>query len=305
MSRAPRWASVLAVILTLSAGGALPALAQQASADSVFQRARQLVNGGNATTGRAVVDSLLKATSEASPVYADGLYWRATLSESADQARRDYLRITLDYPLHARAADATLRLAQLEFARGDRAAARRQLERLSLEHSDGATAAQGAYWMGRVLLEDGAILDGCASLQRAKSKARPEDVELLGQISYYSQPCVRARADSVVHADSTAKATADSLARLEASGKHKKPPVAKNPAKGPAWSAQVAAYTQPEDAERLATKLRARGFEARVTEDRPYRVRIGRFPARAGAVALVDKLKAAKMSAIVVEAERP
>jgi len=301
--------------MTLAVCAMLPlSLAAQGAADPALARARQLVNSGSAAQGRALIDSVVRATPEGTAAFAEALYWRATLAESAEQARRDYLRITLEYPLHARAADATLRLAQLEFARGDRAAARRQLEQLALEHADGPTAAQGAYWMGRVLLEDGATLDACASLLRARAKAKPDDVELQGQITYYAQPCARAKADSAARADSIAAALADSV-RADSIAKHKKTP-AKGAAKGattrgdaavkgPAWSAQVAAYTQQDDAERLAKKLRARGYDARVTEDRPYRVRIGRFGTRALATALAEKLKAAKMAAIVVEAERP
>ncbi|MBI3504536.1 MAG: SPOR domain-containing protein [Proteobacteria bacterium] len=304
------------IAVVLSVAISAPCMAQGAT-DAAFQRARQLVNAGNGAAGRAVVDSVLRSTPEGSPTYGEALYWRARFAESAEQARLDYLRITIDYPLHARAADALLRLAQLEFARGDRAAARRYLDQLALEHGDGPTAAQGAFWLGRVLLEDGAVLDACAALAHAKEKTRAEDVELQGQITYYMQPCARARADSIARADSVSRALADSL-RADSVAHAKKPPkgTAKPEGKsgkgakgavvnGPAWSAQVAAYAQQDDAERLAKKLRARGYEARVTADAPYRVRVGRFTKRAGAVGLVEKLRAAKMTAIVVEAERP
>jgi hypothetical protein len=305
-----------AFALILAAPIATP-VAAQAAADSALARARRFADGGNVLAGRLVIDSVLQTTPEGSPGYAEALYWRAVFSESAEQARRDYLRITLDFPLHGRAADATLRLAQQEFARGDRASARRYLERLALEHSAGPTATQGAFWMGRVLLEDGAVLEACAELARAKATARADDVELQGQITYYMQPCARARADSLVRADSTARAVADSaradsIARARSGGRGARSAATKGSkgttkgaSSGPAWSVQIAAYTQPEDAERLASKLRARGYEARVTEDRPYRVRIGRFGARAEAVALAEKVKAAKMAAIIVEAERP
>jgi cell division septation protein DedD len=307
--------------LALAAAVAFPCMAQGTATDSAVQRARRLASAGSAVAARAVVDSVLQATPEGSPAFGEALYWRAVLSESADQARRDYLRITIDYPLHARAADALLRLAQFEFASGDRDAARRHLEHLTLEYGDGATAAQGSYWLGRVLLEGGATLAACTAFARAKVKARGDDVELQGQITYYAQPCARTRADSIARADFASQAIADSVRAdsiakaRKASGKAtgrgatkgavKKETNPPHAATGPTWSAQVAAYTQRDDAERLAKKLRARGYEVRVTADRPYRVRIGRFETRAAAVGLVDKLKRAKMSAIVVEAERP
>ena len=308
-----------ALPLLLAAGLPTPGAAQDAAADSALARARRLANAGNAAAGRAVVDSVLHATPESSAAFAEALYWQARLSASSDLARRDYLRITLDYPLDRRAADATLRLAQLEFARGDRDAARRLLTQLEIEHGNGPTGALGAYWMGRVLLEDGATLEACSALARATVRAPANDVELQGQISYYAQPCARARADSIARADSVTQARAeslraDSLARRRQSagtkGRARGSLVdatkrAQASASGAAWSAQVAAYAQRSDAERVAKKLRARGYDARVTEARPYRVRIGRFATRGRAAALVEKLKAAKMAAIVVEAERP
>ena len=107
---------------------------------------------------RALVDSVLGAAKEGSPAYVDALFARASIAESADAARKDYLRIAVDYSISPRAEDALLRLAQMEIARGDRAAAKQYLDRLALEHPDGASRAQGAYWLGRVLLDDGALM---------------------------------------------------------------------------------------------------------------------------------------------------
>jgi cell division protein FtsN len=68
----------------------------------------------------------------------------------------------------------------------------------------------------------------------------------------------------------------------------------------------VGAFANRADAERTAQRLVARGYEARVSgEQRPFRVRIGRYAKRADATALIAKLKAEKTSAILVEAERP
>jgi cell division protein FtsN len=51
--------------------------------------------------------------------------------------------------------------------------------------------------------------------------------------------------------------------------------------------------------------LSDRGYEARVTNEKPFRVRIGRYARRVEAVDLAAKLKDAKITAIVVEAEKP
>jgi len=186
-----------------------------------------------------------------------------------------------------------------------------------MEHAAGESRAQGSYWMGRVLMDEGATTQACASLADAKSLVASTDVELANQINYYARACgalQRAadstRRDSAARADSTARA--DSIARAGSkanrsrSGEQNTPRVAKRDGTGnPAWSVQVAAFSVEGDASRLATRLRARGYDARVTAEKPFRVRLGRFAKRDEAVQLVLKLKAAQMVAIVVEAERP
>ena len=291
---------------------------------------QRLASNGNAAAGRALADSVLGTAKEGSPTYVEALFARASIAESADAARKDYLRIAVDYSISPRAEDSLLRLAQMEIARGDRAAAKQYLERLALEHPGGASRAQGAYWLGRVLVDEGALVPACASLAEAKARVTPSDVELANQITYYARPCAAvqraadsaradsidkvmkaartdsiARAESVAKAENTAKKKAKALPKTKAPLKKAAPKAAAPETKGPGWSAQVAAYDSPEDAQRLAKKLNDRGYEARVTNEKPFRVRIGRYARRAEAVDLVAKLKDAKITAIVVEAEKP
>jgi cell division septation protein DedD len=270
-----------------------------------------------------LVDSVLGVAREGSVDYVDALFVRASIAESSTAARRDYVRIALDYSNSPRAEDSLLRLAQMEVARGDRASAKQYLERLALEHPEGASRARGAFWLGRVLADEGALAPACASLMEAKARVAPSDVELANQIGYYLQPCATlqraadsARTDSTdrvkrtVRVDSLARA--DSISKGGAASKKKKTAGQKEPskpaipeAKGLRWSVQVAAYDTPEEAGRLASKLGDRGYEARVTTEKPFRVRIGRYARRAEAADLALKLKDAKITAIVVEAEKP
>ena len=316
--RTQRAALISAALVTLAAiADSVVASAQAtgaSAADSVFRRAQRLANDGNTSAGRALADSVLAASPEGTPAYVDALYWRAMLAESAEQARRDYLRIAVEFSLSSRAEDALLRLAQLELTRGDRAAAKRHLERLALEHATGASRAQGLYWMGRVLLEEGAVSPACTSLAEAKSRTARGDVELANQIAYYARPCAAIqrtadslRADSVsradaARADSIAKAAAKTDTPAKSAGARG---AKESPRSGIAWSVQVAAYATKEDADRLAKRLVARGHDVRVTIEKPFRVRIGRFAKREEAVALAQTLKAARTPAIVVEAEKP
>ena len=246
---------------------------------------------------------------------ADSLFEHARRADTPADARRDYLRIIVDHPLSPRAEDALLGAGQIEYESGDKIAARRHLERLANEYATGATRARGAFWLARVLFDAGESIAACDQLSVAKSKAASSDVEFLGQVNYYAQPCARlvataaaATADSIARADSVARA--DSIEKAKPPKKGGAKGAAPRPARtevvrGPAWSAQVAAYASEADAHALAKKLSARGFDARVTPTKPYRVRIGRFRTRAEAAEQVQQLRAGKMTAIVVEAEKP
>ena len=316
----------------LLATAASVARAQGGATDSTLVRVQRLASNGNAAAGRALADSVLGTAKEGSPTYVEALFARASIAESADAARKDYLRIAVDYSISPRAEDSLLRLAQMEIARWDRAAAKQYLERLALEHPDGASRARGAYWLGRVLVDEGALVPACASLAEARARVTPSDVELANQITYYARPCAAvqraadatradsidkvmkaartdsiARAESATKAENTAKKKAKTLPKTKAKAPLRKeaPKAAAPETKGPGWSAQVAAYDSPENAQRLAKKLSDRGYEARVTNEKPFRVRIGRYARRAEAVDLVTKLKGAKITAIVVEAEKP
>lgn len=132
-----RW-RVLVALLALASAWPTGAVAAQDSVAvraraQVFVRAQRLVNDGNGSDGRALVDSLLNATEPRSAEEAEVLFWRATLAESWDQAQRDYLRVMLEHERSRFAASAMLRLAQGEAMRGDREAALRYVDRLLAE----------------------------------------------------------------------------------------------------------------------------------------------------------------------------
>jgi len=182
MSR--KW--VVAVMLLM------PALSQaQSSPDSAaYRRAQMLVNDGNATVGRAIVDSMIARVTLGTNEYAEGLYWRAVLSATASDAEMDYRRIVVDYPLSPRVEDVLLRLAQLELARADYDGALQHLNRLTLEHPAGITRARAGYWTARVLFERNDIQRACAVNSDALARTSANDTELRNQITYLNQRCV-------------------------------------------------------------------------------------------------------------------
>jgi tetratricopeptide (TPR) repeat protein len=284
---------VIPVLLTLCV--AFPAFAQ--GAGDPFARARRLVNDGEAQAGRAVVDSMLNAAAPNTPAYAEALYWRGVLAEDGEAARTDLLRVAIEFPLSPRSGDALLRLAQLEFTRGDRVAAMRHLDQLARELPDAPARAAGRYWAARLLIEDEKTAEACAALREAQRMAAVGDVELVNQIEYYLRSCpVTMPTDSAaakIVADSAAKAAAGRQAADDGQ------PGAKG-----RWSVQVAAYGNRDNAQVLVRTLKARGLDARVTPSKPWRVRVGYYATRAEAADVALRLSSKRSKAMIVEAEK-
>jgi cell division septation protein DedD len=170
---------------------AAPAEAQSPAraAEAVFARAQEMANEGNTPGGRALIDSVVKATSPTSPVYPQALYWRATLATNAADAESDYRHIVVDYPLAPQAEDALLRLAQLELARGDRDDALAHLQRIPKDYPRSKAIARANYWIARVLFEKNDIAGACAANSSALAQTTESEVELRNQIEYQAQRC--------------------------------------------------------------------------------------------------------------------
>lgn len=314
------------------------------SADSLYAHAQRLVNEGRGVEGRNIVDSLFRVAAPGSLLQAEALFWRATLATTAAEAERDYRLITVDHPLSRRAEDALLRLAQLELQRGERAAALAHLDRLLREHGNGPARARGAYWMARVHFDANDITRACQSLGDARASPALVDVELRNQIEYASQRCPTttvlsatavatppAARDTTTRASSAtiprdtasrptvdttapprtvavvlpAPAAASTPARASATGNAPvRVSTTTNGAEAPQFSVQVAAYQTKPEADRLVTRFRANGHDARTFGTvAPFRVRIGRFRTRSEAVVLAKVLKEKSGAAFVVVAE--
>jgi cell division septation protein DedD len=173
-----------------TAARALPAT------DSVFKRARRLVADGDGAAGRALVDSMLRAAQEGTAGFGDALYWRGALAETAADAERDYRRVIVEYPLSPYADDALLSLAELEQARGDRAAAYQHLQRFVREHAPGPARARAGLAAARLAFEQRDVPRGCAMIADARSSVGTSDVELRNQIEYHGSRCATTSASA-------------------------------------------------------------------------------------------------------------
>src|SRR6476469_10100549 len=156
----PRIPRILIATCVAATGRAAPVMAQAPSppTESVFVRAQRMVTSGQDSAGRAVVDSVLQATAEGTPRYAEALFWRATFSKTAAAAERDYRRIAVEYPLSPRSQDALFRLAQLEMTRGDRASARVHFARIQRDYPTGNMSDRANVVLAPLSLGDGHIV---------------------------------------------------------------------------------------------------------------------------------------------------
>lgn len=255
--------------------------------DSALARIERLVVAGDRSSARVLTDSLVRALDLESPKYADALYWRGQSASSAADAERDYLRISVEHPFAARAPDALLALAQLEFARGDRVAARRRFDRLLRDYPSGKHVVRASLWSGRLAIEDREHVAGCATLNAARPLVGSNDVELRNQFDYFAAQCERLPVADTVATPIPATPPPDASSGLQ-------------------YSVQVAAFSARRDATALASRLRERGFDVRVVgQQAPFRVRVGRYATRGDAIAAQARMKAANVSGIVVEAEKP
>ncbi|MBV9879138.1 MAG: SPOR domain-containing protein [Gemmatirosa sp.] len=306
-----RFLAVTAAALALAAFAGLARAQPPSAPDSAnlaqFARARRLVSDGNGAVGRALVDTLLAAAVPGTPGYAEALYWRATLAERAADGERDYRQLAVEYPASPRAADALVRLAQLDLARGQPATARDHLTRLLRDHTDAPTRARAHYWLARASLDAGDARGACGALNEAAGETEPggelarQVVALRGRVPRCTLT-VAVGGQAAVGVQRAAPAAPIDSTRSA-------PPVPR-PSSAGRFTVQVSAYDSRPGAEALAARLVKRGFEARVTsggtpDTPPFRVRIGRYATRAEAIAAQRELKAKGLAGFVAEEAEP
>lgn len=276
------------LIIAIASGAVAGA---QSTTDSVLARARQLVASGNGAAGRALVDSVIAATTPDTPEYGDALFWRASLATSSADAERDYRRVVVEYPLSTHSGDALLQLAQLEVARGDRGPASTHLDRFLLENPQHPERARAGLLLVRLLVEQNELPHGCSVLRRTLSNVPESAVETRNQLQYYSPRC--AAADANPASQLPLPAAGDTSKRHDTSAAS---------SKAARYTLQVAAFSKRTDADALAKRLKARDIDARVVgKSKPFRVRIGRYETRAAAATAAKQLKARKVDVTITD----
>ena len=296
---------------TLGAQGT-PGSASTRGVDSMFAEARKLIESGKSAEGRKLGDSILASIPVSANAYGDALYGHAAIAASAADSERDYRRIVAEYPLASHAGDALLQLAQIEQARGDRAAAVDHLSRFWRENAESPSRPSAGLALGRLLFDQNEPLRACTVLGEAKRGVAPGDVELQNQINFLWGRCpallAAAKADSAARAaavadsakaaasaDSAKAAAAADSAKARARADSLRAKAAARSAKSTQslrYTVQVAAYPTRAEAQRLADRLIKQGLEAYVLgSEKPFRVRVGHFATRAEATKAATALK--------------
>jgi len=297
-------------MMAKSGGEAGPVAATAARA--AIERARALVENGRTVAARTVLDSLVAVSANESGDLAEALYWRAVLGERAADAERDWKRLILDVPLSPRVPSALLRLGELEMVRGHPAGARSYLDRLLRDYAGAAERPKAMLWVARSYFDERDVVRACRTIGSIGKNDVPEGELRLQATELQSRCATESAALNGTKSDATVaeKTVADAPAATKTSApKPTKAPsvpsartaanttpaveadvnvAPQTPPAAPSatgrFSVQVAAFDTKTQAEASARALKKNGFAARVDGDeKPFRVRIGRFATRAEA----------------------
>jgi len=266
-----------------------------AQSDPRLVSAVRLAQEGQGDSARAIVKRVLDATPAAQPLYAEAVYTSGVVANSAAEMERQFQRMAVEFNGSAWSDDALLRLIQLNFARGDLAAATRTAERLSSDYPQSEVIPEAALWTARAYFRTQNNADGCRWLADGLARADTLDVELRNGLVFLNGRCGQAASGPV------GPGARDSMpARRDSAG-----PPADRPA-GPLWSIQIASSSTTALANDAVAKLGRDGFPGGyvVQDGAAYKVRVGKVATRAEADALLARVRAKYPSAFVVE-ERP
>lgn len=284
------------------AAGSSSSATVSAAMDRQISRARALLESGEGADARNLLDSLVQAAPSASFDLAEALYWRAVLAERMGDAERDWKRLVIESPLSPRAADALVRLGELDLLRGKPTEARVYLERVLREFPTGVQRAKSALLVARTWFDERQDANGCAALAALQAEGVPEG-ELKMQASDLGRRCTGANAVNAP-APSAPSASAPS-AKAPATNTTTDSRPAEAPSARPAnarYSVQLAAFDTRREAEAAVARLAKAGVESRVDgSDKPFRVRHGYFATRAAANAQLAALKKRGHAGFVAE----
>jgi hypothetical protein len=263
-----------------------------ATVDSVVARARQTAAQGDTVAGRAILDSALASKLDNEVAKAELTYWNARLALASADRERELTLFIVDYPFSPRAGAALFDLGMLELSHGDRDRAATHLSRFLAESPDDSNRTTASLSLARVLFERGETPRACAVLLSGRADIPATAVELRNQFDFAAGSC---------------RGVDTSVAVVQPPPRDSEPVATRYGRPIGEYTVQVAAYDRKDQADRLATRLRGNGFEARVVgKKKPFRVRVGHYVTHADADAAarkIDKLTKMKPFVTIVGSE--
>jgi hypothetical protein len=271
----------------------LPPCRLAAQSDPRLVAAVQLAREGQGDSARAIVKRVLDATPAVQPLYAEAVYTAGVVASSTAERERQFQRMAVEFNGSAWSDDALLQLVQLNFARGDLAAATRTAERLSSDYPQSEVIPETALWAARGYFLTQKSADACRWLKDGLARADTLDVELRNGLVFLNGRCGAPQA--APQRDSGAAAPVDTMK-----------PARRDETTHPTWSVQIASSSTRAFADDQVNRLVREGFQpARVVvQGSVFKVMVGPANSRAAADSLLQRVRTKYPSAFVVE-ERP
>ena len=279
-----RLAAVAASVLVAMAAGPVALAAQS---DPRVLAAVRLAQDGRIDSARTSLGALEKSVAPTDSAFAQVLYAQGLVATTVDEARRRLQRVVSEYPLSSWADDAVVRLAQLEYANGDPAAAARQLDKFHGDYAASALFPTAAVWAGRSLLRVKDSLAGCRWVSEGLGRVG-QDAATRRELARLATACggkavaVRDTVQPVTTVSAVPAPVAATVAKPESI-----------PSREPAWRVQVIASRTSAEAETQRLRATQAGFDAIVVREGDFhKVRVGSYRSRADAVAASARVKA-------------
>lgn len=250
--------------------------------DARLRAAVQLAAEGQSDSARATVSRLLAQTPAADPLYPQVLYTQGTIARTAAEMQTAFRRVAVEYPASEWSDDALLRLAQMDYATRDYAAATRSLDLLRANNPSTELMPIASYWAARSYFDLGKPVDACGWLTRGLL-ASGEDIEMKNQLTFLAARCDAPGLDQV----SPPQDVGGEAGRAADIGAGR----AAASAAG-AFAVQVASVSRESSANDLGAQLAQAGYQSSVLRDGSvFKVRVTGFHTRAAADSAVRKIR--------------
>lgn len=268
----------LITLIALAAGSrlAMGQASPSSSVDPTIARAQQRAAAGDSAAARGVLDSLLASKLDNAASRAEVVYWLARLAASPADRERGLTTLVVDHPFSPRIGPALFELGMLELSHSDRERAAVHLSRFLATVGADSNRTTASLALGKMLFDLGEGPRACAVLLAGRSDIPPTAVELRNQFDFAAASCRGVDTSVAPPPVDTTATPRQSLGE---------------------YTVQVAAYDSKNQADRLATRLRGQGLEARVIgKKKPFRVRVGHYMTHAAAFAAMTKIDAVAKS---------